>query len=135
MTENGIYYREWAPGAKEMYLTGDFNNWDRRLHKCEKDDFGTFELFLPRASDGTYPIQHNSLVKTHILYLLIHIFLGMHRTSGLIEFQHGSNLLARTSRQRYHCPKNVHVRISMVFFGILQSHSFLSTHAPPNLVA
>jgi 1,4-alpha-glucan branching enzyme len=29
----GIRYREWAPGAREMYLTGDFNGWDRRSHR------------------------------------------------------------------------------------------------------
>ena len=25
-TANGWYYREWAPNATEMYLTGDFNH-------------------------------------------------------------------------------------------------------------
>ena len=28
-TDNGWVYREWAPGAEEMYLTGDFNGWNR----------------------------------------------------------------------------------------------------------
>ena len=28
-TENGWYYREWAPGADAMYLTGQFCNWDQ----------------------------------------------------------------------------------------------------------
>ncbi len=46
-TDEGWYYREWAPAADEMYLTGDFNGWDRRGHKMEKKENGNFEIFLP----------------------------------------------------------------------------------------
>ena len=46
-TEDGWYYREWAPAADEMYLTGDFNNWDARSHKMERKENGNFEIFLP----------------------------------------------------------------------------------------
>ena len=28
-TEVGWYYREWAPAADAMYLSGDFCGWDR----------------------------------------------------------------------------------------------------------
>ncbi len=45
--EDGWYYREWAPGAEKMYLTGDFCGWDRHAHPMEKKDGGVFELFLP----------------------------------------------------------------------------------------
>lgn len=43
----GWYYREWAPGADKMYLTGDFCGWDRHAHPMQKLDNGVFELFLP----------------------------------------------------------------------------------------
>ncbi len=43
---NGWYYREWAPGADEIYLTGDFCGWDRRAHRMKKLKNGVFELFL-----------------------------------------------------------------------------------------
>ncbi len=46
-TPDGWYYREWAPGADAMYLTGDFCNWDRRAYPMEKKENGVFELFLP----------------------------------------------------------------------------------------
>ena len=46
-TEDGWYYREWAPGADKMYLTGDFNDWDRHNHPMQKKDGGVFEIFLP----------------------------------------------------------------------------------------
>ena len=28
----GWVYREWAPGAEQMHLTGDFNGWNRTSH-------------------------------------------------------------------------------------------------------
>ena len=46
-TPEGWYYREWAPGAEKMYLTGDFCGWDRYAHPMGKKDGGVFELFLP----------------------------------------------------------------------------------------
>ena len=48
-TSDGWYYREWAPGAEKVYLTGDFNGWDRYAHPLEKKENGVFELFLPGA--------------------------------------------------------------------------------------
>ncbi len=46
-TNEGWYYREWAPGADTMYLTGDFNGWNRSSHPLQKKENGVFELFLP----------------------------------------------------------------------------------------
>ncbi len=46
-TENGWFYREWAPGAEAIYLTGDFCSWNRRAHPMKKLENGVFELFLP----------------------------------------------------------------------------------------
>ncbi len=43
---NGWYYREWAPGAEKMYLTGDFCGWDRYAYPMKKKAGGVFELFL-----------------------------------------------------------------------------------------
>ena len=48
-TQDGWYYREWAPAADAMYLTGDFCGWDRHAHPLEKKENGVFELFLPGA--------------------------------------------------------------------------------------
>lgn len=45
--KNGWTYREWAPHADELYLTGDFNGWDRSAHKLEKNLKGDWEIFLP----------------------------------------------------------------------------------------
>lgn len=45
--KDGWVYREWAPAAEAVYLTGDFNGWDRRSHPMQKKENGVFELFLP----------------------------------------------------------------------------------------
>ena len=45
-TEKGWVYREWAPGADEMYLTGDFNKWDLKACPMKKLENGVFEVEL-----------------------------------------------------------------------------------------
>ncbi len=48
-TADGWYYREWAPAASNLWLTGDFCSWDRQAHRLTKLENGVFELFLPGA--------------------------------------------------------------------------------------
>ena len=45
-TATGWVYREWAPAADRMYLTGDFNNWDISSHPINRLDNGVFEIVL-----------------------------------------------------------------------------------------
>ena len=45
-TENGWIYREWAPAADAMYLTGDFNDWNTESHPMTPIDNGVFEIYL-----------------------------------------------------------------------------------------
>ena len=62
----GVWYREWAPGAYELYLMGDFNGWDRGAHRLTRDRYGVFSLFLP--DEGGRPrIRHESSVKLHVV--------------------------------------------------------------------
>ena len=60
--DKGWFYREWAPNAYELYLTGDFNNWDRKAHPLKKNENGDWELFL---DEKTYSktFTHGSRVK------------------------------------------------------------------------
>jgi len=46
-TGDGWVYREWAPGADQMYFTGDFCGWDRHAYPMTRLDDGVFEVFLP----------------------------------------------------------------------------------------
>lgn len=63
--KNGWYYREWAPNAHQLYLTGDFNGWDRTSHKLERNYRGDWEIFLPyEAYKNTF--IHGSTLKVNI---------------------------------------------------------------------
>ena len=42
----GWIYREWAPKAQDLYLFGDFNDWQRYSHRMTRDKYGRWEIFL-----------------------------------------------------------------------------------------
>ena len=44
--DGGWVYREWAPSAYQLYLTGDFNGWNQTSHPLKKIGNGNWELFL-----------------------------------------------------------------------------------------
>lgn len=57
--KSGIVFREWLPNSAEVWLMGDFNNWNRYNYSLRKvDSFGTWEIRL--APDT---IKHNTKVK------------------------------------------------------------------------
>ncbi len=45
-TDDGWVYREWAPAAEAMYLTGDFNGWDIYATPMQRIGNGVFEVHL-----------------------------------------------------------------------------------------
>ena len=49
-TENGWIYREWAPSADSLFLTGDFNGWNTESHPLKRLDGGIFEIFIEGES-------------------------------------------------------------------------------------
>ncbi len=63
-TENGWYYREWAPAAEAVYLTGDMVNWNKTKLELTPLENGVFEIFLP----GTDALYDGCLVKTIVKY-------------------------------------------------------------------
>ncbi|WP_194974912.1 alpha-amylase family glycosyl hydrolase [Aquiflexum lacus] len=62
---NGWVYREWAPQAYNLFLMGDFNQWDRYSHPMKKDHRGDWELFLP-YHEYKNSFLHGSRIKVHI---------------------------------------------------------------------
>ena len=46
-TADGWVYREWAPSAYQLYLTGDFNGWNQTSHPLTRIGDGNWELHLP----------------------------------------------------------------------------------------
>lgn len=63
-TPEGWYYREWAPGAEEMYLTGDFNGWNRHATPMIKGEDGVFSVFLP----GENALAHGQKVMAIVVH-------------------------------------------------------------------
>jgi 1,4-alpha-glucan branching enzyme len=64
--KKGVWYREWAPGALQLRLIGDFNNWNRWGNPMVRDEFGTWSLFLPDDKFGE-KLVHGSKVKVHVV--------------------------------------------------------------------
>lgn len=64
-TDNGWYYREWAPEAEALYLTGDFNDWNQTSHPLKRKEFGVWEIFLdyPTYKDK---FVHGSKIKVWV---------------------------------------------------------------------
>ena len=44
--DGGWYYREWAPAAHQLYLEGEFNNWNQTSHPLTPVGDGNWELYL-----------------------------------------------------------------------------------------
>lgn len=61
---SGVWYREWAPGARGLSLFGDFNGWDRARHPMTRDEFGVWSLFVP---DDVGSLAHGNRVKVHVV--------------------------------------------------------------------
>ncbi len=61
----GWWYREWAPAARQLFLIGDFNDWNRQSHPLQKNEQGIWEVFLP---DQEYASRfgHQTKVKVHV---------------------------------------------------------------------
>ena len=56
---NGWIFREWAPNATNIYLTGTFNDWRKdEDYKLKRLDNGVWEIFLPENQ-----LHHEDLYK------------------------------------------------------------------------
>ncbi|MDE5731176.1 MAG: 1,4-alpha-glucan-branching enzyme, partial [Alistipes sp.] len=61
----GWWLREWLPGAHDVFLTGDFNGWQRTSLRLDRSPEGIWSIFLP---DALYAdrLTHGSLYKIHV---------------------------------------------------------------------
>lgn len=64
-TLRGWWFREWLPGAQDVYLFGDFNGWQRTQLRLTKSPEGVWSAFFP---DAMYRdrLTHGSLYKMHV---------------------------------------------------------------------
>ncbi len=56
----GVYFAVWAPNAERVYLTGDFNYWDKGANpmNVRYDGSGIWEIFIPNIKMGTLYKYH-----------------------------------------------------------------------------
>ncbi|KAN0037719.1 hypothetical protein ACTFIV_003073 [Dictyostelium citrinum] len=66
VTKDGVNYREWLPSAHEVYLVGDFNQWNKTSHPLERDNYGRWSIFIPNNSNGECAIPHGSKIKIYL---------------------------------------------------------------------
>ena len=57
-TQSGWVFREWAPGADEIHLIGDFNGWNRSSHPLKRLEGGNWEIEL----EGENALDRKSVV-------------------------------------------------------------------------
>ena len=63
-TTDGWIFREWAPNATRIFLTGEFNNWQETPeYELERTQYGQWEIRLPVDA-----LQHKQLYKLIIYW-------------------------------------------------------------------
>lgn len=61
-TKEGWIFREWAPNAQEIYLIGDFSNWEcLATYRLRRLEAGNWEIALPSQT-----MKHGDLYKLYI---------------------------------------------------------------------
>lgn len=63
--KQGWWFREWLPAAQELYLFGDFNDWERTQYPLDRGDDGVWSIFIPDSKSGGR-LRHGSLVKIYV---------------------------------------------------------------------
>lgn len=77
---NEINIKEWAPGAKAMYIRGEFSsylnfsfvpsltsifsdNWQEKQYPFTRDQWGVWRITIPPLADGSPAIKHGQAIK------------------------------------------------------------------------
>ena len=51
MTVAGLMFKEWAPGALALCISGEFNGWRRWQFNGTKDEYGVWTILIPNTSE------------------------------------------------------------------------------------
>ncbi|CAM4799376.1 unnamed protein product [Rotaria magnacalcarata] len=60
---NEIKVKEWAPGARAVYIRGDFNQWQEKQYPLSRDQWSKWTITIPPLADGSPAIKHGQAVK------------------------------------------------------------------------
>src|SRR6266851_1825580 len=61
-TEDGVpgtHFAVWAPGARQVFVIGDFNGWNKQRHPLQvRGQSGIWEIFIPGVGHGAHYKYH-----------------------------------------------------------------------------
>jgi 1,4-alpha-glucan branching enzyme len=60
---NCYTFREWLPGASEVYLVGDFNNWNKSEYPLSRNEFGVWEI---KFEANQFPFKEGDKYKLYL---------------------------------------------------------------------
>eukprot|EP00931_Biecheleriopsis_adriatica_P014933 TRINITY_DN11708_c0_g2_i1.p1 TRINITY_DN11708_c0_g2~~TRINITY_DN11708_c0_g2_i1.p1 ORF type:complete len:2023 (-),score=410.01 TRINITY_DN11708_c0_g2_i1:153-6221(-) len=63
--DSGFVFREYLPGAKQVFLIGEFNNWENRT-PLRNEGFGRWAVDLPDKANGEFMVPHRTKYKMRI---------------------------------------------------------------------
>lgn len=132
----GWWFREWLPEAQDVYLFGDFNNWQRTQLRLDKDANGVWSIFLPDAMYADR-LTHGSLYKIHV-----HGANGWHDripayATRVVQDEQSKNFTAQFwapqpfdwSNDDFDIAKNVPLLIYEIHIGMAQEREGVGTYA------
>uniref|UniRef100_A0A8C1SCP8 1,4-alpha-glucan branching enzyme n=1 Tax=Cyprinus carpio TaxID=7962 RepID=A0A8C1SCP8_CYPCA len=115
-SDNGLVLREWAPGAEAVFLTGDFNSWEKQSHPFTQKEYGKWELYLSPKVDKSPAIKH--LTKLKVLNTSRWAFYVFGLISGPFLSVSLTFLLSRPQFQHPRPPRPSSLRIYEAHVGI-----------------
>uniref|UniRef100_A0A3B5LH48 1,4-alpha-glucan branching enzyme n=1 Tax=Xiphophorus couchianus TaxID=32473 RepID=A0A3B5LH48_9TELE len=62
LPDNSLFFKEWAPAAEALFLTGEFG-WDKFSCPYSKKEFGKWELTIPPKPDNSPAVDHHTKLK------------------------------------------------------------------------
>lgn len=51
--QTGVHFAVWAPNARQVFVIGDFNNWQAESHPLHPSESGIWTLFVPGLGEYT----------------------------------------------------------------------------------
>ena len=64
--EKGWHYKEWAPEAQQLFLIGDFNEWNTSSYPLTKGNDGIWSVFIPDHKQKPV-LVHESQIKVRVI--------------------------------------------------------------------
>ena len=65
--DGGVHFALWAKNAAQVYLAGDFNNWEEKSLPMSKNEAGVWELFVSDVGEG---VRYKFVIETSEGHLL-----------------------------------------------------------------